>query len=259
MRNDSFRLLRDSLIRNTPLLIYFSAWVCMGLCIGMWSALTFFYVDGYLGLGDKMAIMFLVGSAVAGFGTPLWLKVIHKTSKSRVWAIGIAAFIVQLVIMGLLSPGCTWWLPFGCVVLAHVCFGCCDVAAFALLGDIADYGKLKFRRDRGATYFGLNTLLYKVGIGIGAGAGLASAGLSGFDPTQALHNPTAVWGLKLGFSILPTCFAVPSFYMILRTPISRQRHEIIRRRLESRASRAERQMSGASPTPLSEREAHVGT
>lgn len=259
IHHDTIRLLTHSLIHNKPLLIYFASFICVGLCVGMWSGLVFFYVDGYLGLGDKLSIMFLVGSAVGGLATPLWLNVIHRTSKPTVWAIGIVTFISQLLVSFFLTPGCSWWIPFGCVVLAHVFFCCHDVAALSLLGDIVDYGKLKFRRDRGATYFGFNTLLFKVGLGLGGGLGLAGAGLFGFDPTRATHSPTAVFGLKLGFTILPACFALLGLFIILRTPINRRRHEIIRRRLESRASRAPQPLSEMFSATSSRREAHVGT
>ena len=234
---DNFRLFAQSFIHNRPLLIYFASFVCVGLSVGMWSGLTFFYIDSYLGLGGKLSVMLLVGSAIGGLATPLWLKVINRTSKSTVWAIGIATFTVQLALMTPLTPGCSWWLPLLCIILAHVCFCCHDVAALASLGDIVDYGKLKFRRDRGATYFGVNTLLFKVGLGVGGGIGLTTAGLFGFDPSKEAHSAAAVLGLKLGFTILPAIFALLGLGMILRTPISKQRHDVIRRRLESLANR----------------------
>lgn len=254
---DNFRLLTHSLFHNKPLLIYFASFVCVGLSVGMWSGLTFFYLDGYLGLGEKLAIMLLVGSIVAGTATPFWVWVIGKTSKATVWAIGVGTFLTQLVLMGTLTPGCSWWIPFGCIVLAHVCFCCHDVAAFALLGDIVDYGKLKFRRDRGATYFGFNTLLFKVGLGIGGGIALACAGFFGFNPTSQVHDARAVLGLKLGFVVLPACFALLGLLAIVRTPINRQRHEIIRRRLELRASRAGRAFQQVEPVTAAKREAHA--
>jgi glycoside/pentoside/hexuronide:cation symporter, GPH family len=259
VHHDSLQLLTRSLLGNIPLLIYFVAFVCIGLCVGMWSALNYFYVDSYLGLGQKMVLMFLAGSAVAGLATPFWLKIIQKTSKSAVWAIGIAIFVAQLGVMGFLAPGCSWWIPLVCVVLAHVCFCCHDVAALALLGDIVDYGKLKFGRDRGATYFGFNTLLYKVGLGFGAGIGLGIAGLFGFDPTHSTHSAVSVLGLKIAFTGLPTLFAMIGLCMIIRTPIDRRRHETISRRLKALEARARQSTYKLPPAAAVEGHAHVGT
>ena len=234
VRGDNLRLLLHSLTHNKPLHLYFAAFACIGLAVGMWSALLFFYLDSYLGLGERIAAMLLVASVVAGSATPLCLALIRTTSKSTAWAAGVLLFLIQLAGMLLMVPGSPLWLVFALVILAHVCFCCHDIAALSILGDIIDYGSLKFRRDRGATYFGLNTLIFKFGIGIGGGLGLGIAGLLGFDPAQHVHSLQSIMGLKLGFIVLPACFALLGLFMILRTPITRRRHRGIQRRLESR-------------------------
>jgi len=235
---DNWRLLLRSLTHNKPLLLYFAAFGCIGLSVGMWSALLFFYLDSYLGLGERVAVMLLVASVVAGAATPLCLTLIHRTSKSTAWAVGVLVFLIQLIGMLFLAPGGAWWLAFGLVIFAHMCFCCHDIAALSILGDIIDYGNLKFHRDRGATYFGLNTLIFKFGIGIGGGMGLGIAGLLGFNPAQHIHSSASILGLKLGFIVLPACFALLGLLMILRTPITRRRHLVIQRRLEARVARA---------------------
>lgn len=236
-REDSWRLLLRSLTRNKPLLIYFAAYACVGLCAGMWFGLLYFYIDSYLGLGAKVALMFMLATAVAAASTPLWLKLIGKTSKSTVWALGIVIFCMQMIVSAFLTPGVSWWIPFVLILIANLFFGCNDVASPAILGDIVDYGKLKFHKDRGATYFGLYTLIFKVGLGIGGGIALGVAGLFGFDPASAVHGSAEIFGLKLGFIGLPLLFAAIGAFFIWRTPIDKHRHAVIQRRLESRLLR----------------------
>lgn len=238
IRKDSWRLLIRSVVRNKPLLVYMGASASLGLAGGMWYGVIYFYLDSYLGHGDKVALMFLLATVFSALSTQMWVRLIRRTSKSTVWAIGTALFGLQMLASLTLDPGVVWWVPFALVVVVNLFFSCHDVAAMSTLGDIADYGKLKFGRDRGATYFGLNTLLFKIGLGFGGGLALAVTGWFGFEPASSLQNARAILGLKLSIAIIPLLFAIIGALFILRTPISPRRHRIIQKRIESRARSA---------------------
>jgi glycoside/pentoside/hexuronide:cation symporter, GPH family len=257
-QKDSVRLFVRSISDNRPLLLYVTAFCCIGVSVGMWSGLLYFFVDGYLGIGNKLAIMLMVSSVIGAISTPLCLKLIHRTSKSTTWAVGITVFLLQLIGMLFIRPGASWWAVFGLVVLAHIFFCCHDIAALSLLGDIVDYAKLKFRKDRGATYFGLNTLIFKIGLGIGGGVGIGVAGLFGFDPSTTSHSATSVLGLRLGFLALPACFALLGLLAIRKTPINRRRHGIIRKRLKALANRSNPEPSTAGLLASSHLETEAG-
>ena len=228
----------SSIIRNRPLQIYFFALACIGLCCGMWYGLVYLYLDSYLLLGTKVATMFLVATILAALSTPGWLAVIGKLGKSNAWAVAIVVFILQLAITWFAKPGDSWWLLFIAVVLANLSFCCYDVAAISILGDIVDYGRMRFGSDHRATYFALNLLIFKIGLGVGGGMALGIAGELGFVPADVMHSATAVFGLKLGFIFLPACCAMLGVLLVIRLPINRRRHEIILRRLQSRLNRA---------------------
>lgn len=234
LRQDSARLLLQSLVGNRPLQVYFLAFMVTGVCYGMWFGLVYFYLDSYLGHGGKIALIFLLANVLGTAAIPLLLKLIGKTNKSITWAIGIGLFILQQLGAGLLTPGAGWGMAFVLVLIAHLSFNCHNVAALAILGDIADYGKLKFHQDRTATYFAVNNLAFQVAIGLGGGLALALAGHFGFDPKAAVHSGYEVLGMKLGFVIVPSVLMALALPLIWRTPLTRRRHRIIQRRLESR-------------------------
>jgi glycoside/pentoside/hexuronide:cation symporter, GPH family len=242
---DSPRLLLQSIVRSKPLLLYFLAIVCGALGYGMWNGLLYIYLDSYLGIGRHVAIILLTGTVAATLTTPLWLRLVHRTSKSIAWAIGLSCFVVQLLWTFMMSPSNPWWLAFVPIFLANLCFTANDVAALSIMGDVVDYGTLKFGVDRGATYFAIFNLIFKVGLGIGGGSALGIAGLFGFSASEIVHSASSVFGLRLGFIVLPTCCALLSLLFALRTPINRRRHRIIQRRIESRLIR-----SGAKVSPL---------
>lgn len=225
----------QSLVRNKPLLLYFAAFACVGLSSGMWNGLLYFYLDSYLDLGDRVATMFLVATIVAMVSTPVWIKLIQKTSKAATWAIGLCCFLIQLVGMLFFAKGTYWGVALMLVTTANLSFCCHDVAAISTFGDIVDYGKLKFRTDLAATYFALITLVFKVGLGVGGGLALAVAGAMGFSPSATSHSALSILGLKLGFIAMPACFALIGMAFIVRTPIDKRRHGIIQRRIERRA------------------------
>jgi GPH family glycoside/pentoside/hexuronide:cation symporter len=198
----------------------------------MWFGLLYLYIDSYLSMGNWVATMFLVANILAGVTSPLWVAIIRRTSKSTTWALAVGLFILQLLAMLLVHPNSPLWIPLALSVVANVCLCGHDISSLSILGDIADYGRLKFGRDRGATYFAVNTLILKFGLGIGGGLALSLAGLLKFDPTTAIHDTGPIVGLKLGFIILPACFAAGAMFLILRTPLDERRHQIIRKRIE---------------------------
>src|SRR4029077_20874368 len=151
---------------------------------------------------------------------PLWLKLTRKTSKSTAWAAGIALFIVLLCGGLLLRPGASWWITLFLTGGVYVRFDCQTIAAQSILGDVTDYGQLRSRRNRGATYFALLTLSYKVTSGLGTGLALAIVGSLGFDATAITQSHAGVFGLRLAFILLPVGCAVIAFVLSLFTPIT---------------------------------------
>lgn len=233
---DSLKLLSHSILHNKPLLLYFAAYAALGIAGGMWYALMFLFLVTYLGLGAKFALILVVATAISALTTPLWLAVIRRTSKRSVWLIGIGLFMAQCLASYGATPGGGWLLPFVLVLAVQIFFVCHDTAANSMLGDIIDYGRLKFGRDRGATYFGINTLIFKIGVGVGGGLGLAVAGGFGFDATKTVQSTEAIAGLHIAFAVLPLLFSIVGTIFILLTPIGPRRHAIIQRRLERRVS-----------------------
>jgi glycoside/pentoside/hexuronide:cation symporter, GPH family len=232
-RSDKPGHFMKSIVESKPLLLYLMAAACTTLCYGMWYGLFFIYLDGFLAKGREAASMLVVATVASTLSTPLWLLLIRRTNKATAWAVGLALFIVQSLIMAFLRPQSPWVLVLLPVLLANLCFVSNDVAAMSVMGDIIDYGKWKFRRDEGATYFAIVNLVGKVGLGLGGGMALGIAGFSGFHGSDTIHSTPALWGLKFAFIWLPACLASACLLLVLRTPITRDRHRIIQRRLES--------------------------
>lgn len=239
-RQESKTLLINSIVANKPLLLYMVASVSIGIAVGMWFGLVYLYLDSYLHLGYLVSAMFLTGVAVEMLAAPFWLRLIAITDKTTTWIVSLCLFSIQLICSWFLEPGDSGAIPFVLYLIASLFFCGHNIAGVSILGDIADYGKLKFRRDRSATYFGFNALIGKAAIGIGGGISLSIGSLFGVDPTKASQNAEGVVGLKIGFSILPMVFLLIGLAIILRFSLDRRRQGIIERRLRGRLDRADR-------------------
>jgi len=231
---DSFREVVSSIVRNRPLLHFMATYFSFSLSYGMWTGLIFVYLDRYLNLGAKTAVIFLIFGMAALLSTPLWVRLVAKSSKSAVLASGIALFVVSLFCYQFIRPTTAWWIPLLTSCGVYVGVAAFSLLAPAILADVVDYGVLKFNRNRGSTYFALLTLSFKASSGLGAGLALGLTGYLGFDATSTVQSHTAIVGLRIGLIWLPALLGLIAFVLALLTPISKRRHEIIRQRLESR-------------------------
>ena len=218
---------------NKPLLIFVAAQSLSGLGMGMWLGLLFIYLDTYLQLGSAAAAFFLLGNICSLVSLPLWLRYANLIGKARAWATSTVLFVVLIAVMGLLQPRVGLWLPLILMCAFYFANGCAHVVAPSILADTVDYGKWKFGGDRAGTYFSFFALLGKVSGGLGAGASLAIAGFFDYDPALQENTPQAVLGLKLAFAAAPVILIAASLAFILMTPITKRRHETIRKRLNA--------------------------
>lgn len=232
--HERFRDVVASIFQSKPLLHFLATYFCFSLSLGMWSGFIFIYLDSYLNLDSKTAVIFLAFSVAALISVPVWVRSVARTSKSTVLAAGMMLYLVSLFACFFIEPGIGWWLP-----LLTSCGVYIGVAAFALitpalLADVVDYGILKFNKNRGSTYFAFLTLSFKASSGLGAGLVLALSGYFGFDPTASMQSDTAILGVRVSFIGLPVLLALIAFVLAVRTPISKHRHQVIRRRIERR-------------------------
>lgn len=234
-KKNSLRPLLHALFGNKPMVIFFSAFLMYGFGIGMWYSLVFLYVDGYLGLGEYFAQVFLLSFTVSIIATPFWCKLAIVFGKKTILSAAMILLIISFLYAGLLKPGVTgfWELLFLQVI--NILGGTCMVAfAPALLSEIIDYGTWKFRVEQTATYYSLFTFLGKFNIAVGGGLGLAIAGWYGFYATTTVQTAEGIVGIMLGMAWLPIIFIVIALALIVLNPIDTRRHEIIRRRLDTR-------------------------
>jgi Na+/melibiose symporter-like transporter len=238
VQKQDWRYTVKSIIGNTPLLLFLSAYVISGFSVGMWQGLVFIYVNSYLDMGAQFAQMFLVSLAVGMVAVPVWYKLSILLGKKTVLSLGAMLQIASYIYTGMLRPGeVGLWELISLNTINSIGSGSAVVIAPALLSEIIDYGEWKYRLKNTATYYALQTFLNKINAGVGAALGLAVAGWYGFDATTTLQSRDGVVGLMLSMVWIPCILSLIAILLYLLNPVNTRRHRIIRRFLDARAIR----------------------
>lgn len=243
--NKALRATLNSITHNKPLLIFFTAFLFAGLGLGMWLGLLFIFIDAYLDKGNLFAEIYLISCVIGIVSAGIWVPVAKVVGKKCTWLIAVFFGIGCFVLTGLLEPeSATYWSLLILLVIKSLFFVGMESMPQSMLSDIVDYTTLKFKIYRGSTYFSIFLFIYKGAAALGAALGLAIAGWYGFDPSAPGHTESEVFGLMLAMAWVPAVLALIALVFIALSPITEQRHKVIRRRLDLLEARSQRQQQG---------------
>lgn len=223
------------LLSNTPFILLLMALLSVGLSAGIWYALVYLFVDGYLVMGELFSLLFAASYVVGIVSLKCWHYLANNLGKQVTWSIGMSLFAIGLFINGFLSPTDTGWVA----LLTSMLLVSAGLAAFqamvlSLVADISDYGALMNENFQPAVYFSCYAFIYKLAIAAGGAAGFMIVDLYGFNPAVSMQSSSGIFGLRLALTWVPLTFALIAIVLILKVPITSRQHAIIRRRLKLR-------------------------
>ena len=223
---------------NKPALWYIIGVACHYLTGAFYIALMFMVTDRYLGLGEYYAALILLHLIAGTVAIKPALWVIARLGKVKALTLAYAVLSVALLFLMLALLGTGYSLMFLVLfnLVGALTSATGNIAAYALLSDISDYGTLKAGIDRSATYFSISSLIGKTCMALGISASLALASWLGFDPL-AEGQETGFWGLIWCMCLIPFVLNLISVYCVANIAITEPRHAVIRRRLDTRAAR----------------------
>ena len=245
-RVDEIRVFFASILCNKPLLIFFAAYLFIGLGLGMWYGLIFIYVDSYLGLGGLFAQMFLLAFVAGILATPAWGKLAILLGKKTTLVLAVVLLMASFSYTAVLRPEDTGFSELMVLKITNTLgLACLMAIAPAMLSEIIDYSTWKFHSEKAATYFSLYAFISKTNTATGAGLSLAIAGWYGFDATATVSTQSTegVRGLMLAMVWCPLVFSLLALVLLALSPINARRHLIIRRCLDARVVRSHKPFS----------------
>ena len=199
--------------------------------------MLFFFVDAHLKLGPTLALLFVLGAPVGAVAMPFWAWLAMHIGKQRTWAIAYFLSAVFQLLHLLIPVGPDGKpLMITLFLLVFVVSSVGVVVPAALLADIVDYGRWKFKSDYAGSYFSIQTMVEKGVEGFGVAIALAIAAWFGFDPQLAEQTEQGTRGLLIAFPILPALLTIITVPLIWIFPITERRQKIIVRRLARQES-----------------------
>lgn len=225
------------LAANKPLRLYAVIMLSSWLASGMVAGLYFFFVSSYLAIPDKFGHVGLAVALIGFASASFWGWAGAKLGKHRMLAICNLSTVLTLIAMALIRPGDNAFVALLIVFSLSALFTAGSmVAYYALMADVVDYDTLKTRSNNAGNYYALITLFQKIGLGAGAGVALTISALFGFD-AQGNNEGLALAGFFIAFLGIPIALNILATVLAAVFPITRRRHQIIRKRLDLRAMR----------------------
>jgi len=242
----TLRELWRSLRTNKPLWRYYSAISAWGLGQGCYLSVIIIFLTDYMKLGAFFPFLMIAFFAVQIVAMPFWHKAIARFGKHRVWVFSMVLDACSRPLILLFAPGSQAIVPlFALGAISAFLNAPANIAPGAILGDVVDYDLLKSRVNKAGNVFAFNTLLIKATMAVGAG--LAFWILDAFEYQVGKINTSASnFGLMAAYLVFPALMYFVASSIAWNFPLTKNRHSIIRRRIESRPVRADHATATAS-------------
>jgi Na+/melibiose symporter-like transporter len=209
-----------------------AAWFINGLANGIPAVLFTFYCAHVLEVDDQTRNLLLAlyfGCAVAGI--PVWALLSQRLSKHLAWSLAMILTCPAFAVAAFLGPGQAEIFALICVVTG-LCLGADLALPPAIQADVADWDRLRYRRNRTAGLFSLWNMAAKLALAAAAGATLPLLDALGLD--QSTPAPTALFALAVIYALPPCVMKIFAVGMIFRLPITPPRQRMIAARLRRR-------------------------
>lgn len=236
--NPSLKQLFLSVRNNPPFWRFMSFNLLSYIALGMMSSALPIYMDFSLGLGQDIALAFMLNMAVMSLSVPLWLRVVYRFSKHKALAYSSLITIIILPSIFLLPPG-QGALPYFLVWMAAIgaAGGANFLSANAIMADIVDYDTLKTGYNRAGNYYAFIGFLTKAAGAVGGGLAFVLLSTFGFNAKAEVQTDVAIFGLKFAFAYLPITLNAIAVAFVFGFPLNARRQAIISRRLDQRIQR----------------------
>jgi GPH family glycoside/pentoside/hexuronide:cation symporter len=219
---------------NPPFRRLLAAWFINGIANGLPAGLFPLFITIALGADERqLGIVLLVYFAAALVSLPVWLWLLQRVDKHRLWCVAMIAAVIAFLVVPL--------LPFGAIAAFT---GVCVVTGFALGADLAlppalqadvvDLDRLQHGAERAGLFFALSSMSAKLSAALAVGIAFPVLALFGLDLAASPEsgvNGTAAFVLAVIYAWVPCVFKLIAVMMMWRFPLDRTAHASIARQL----------------------------
>lgn len=239
------------LFRNWPWVVLLITSIFSNAFSALRSGSTIFYfkyVQGYdstpvFWVLDRTTLFLTSGALGLVLGTVCLGPIARKVDK-KYYAAALSTVTGLCFLAFFFVPKGQFGLMIAINLIAQFCAGPTSALTWALYGDVADYGEVKYgRRSTGLIY---SASLFSIKSGVLIGGFLVPLFLAqfGYLKGATTQSASAVLGIAIAFSIAPALFALLKAVALMIYPLDQKRVDEIEAELTARRAAA-----ASSPTP----------
>lgn len=230
------RLAAAVLVGNKPFVRILSAWFINGMANGIPAALFLLYLEYGLGADQtQRSVLILVYFLSGVLSIPLWLTLSKKVGKHRAWCWAMISTCLAFIWVPFLSPGDITFFAIICVVTG-MGLGADLVLPPALQADVIDFDELRSGQSRAGLFFALWSMSTKLALALAVGLAFPALDWLGFS-TGGENSASALRSLAVIYAGIPVVLKFIAIATIWTFPITQERQELIRKRLDRRQTR----------------------
>ena len=221
---------------NKPFVRLLTAWFINGMANGIPAALFLLYLEYGLQADAGQRSTLILAYFLSGvLSIPLWLAISKRIGKHRTWCSAMMLTCAAFVWVPFLSPGDITFFAIICVVTG-MGLGADLSLPPALQADVIDFDRLRSGQARAGLFFALWSMSTKMALALAVGITFPLLEFLGFSTDQD-NTLTALRSLAVIYAGIPVVLKFMAIALIWSFPITRERQELIQRRLERRKQR----------------------
>jgi Na+/melibiose symporter-like transporter len=205
---------------NAPFRRLLSAWFINGIANGLPAGLFPLFITSHLRATDvELGLVLLIYFTAAVLGLPLWLWLLSRVDKHRLWCLAMLTAVVAFAFVPFLPPGAVAAFAGICVVTG-LALGADLSLPPAIQADVVDWDRLQHGTDRAGLFFALSTMSGKLSAALAVGVAFPLLAYLGVDPANPAQGSFA---LAVIYAWVPCVFKAIAVGMMWRFPINRAR------------------------------------
>lgn len=213
---------------NGPFRRLLAAWFINGIANGLPAGLFPLFIVARLGASEQqLGLVLLIYFAAAVISLPLWLWLLKRVDKHRLWCLTMLMAIVAFVWVPLLPFGSVTAFAMICIVTG-LALGADLSLPPAMQADVVDWEQLQHGRGKAGLLFAFSSMSGKLSSALAVGIAFPLLAVLGLDPksaaTAGVQAAEGSFALAVIYAWVPCVFKALAVGMMWRFPIDRQRH-----------------------------------
>lgn len=221
-------------LRNRPYLFVVGIYLFSWLAVQVTASIIPVYIRFWMGLPNRWtALTILAVQGTALIMLFVWNQVSRRTSKKQVYGMGMGCWLLAQLGLFALQPGQTGlMLMLG--VLAGVGVSTAYLIPWSMVPDVIELDELQTGQRREGIFYGLISLLQKIGRGLGLFLVGQALEWSGYQGTLDVQPDSALQAIRIAIGPLPAIYLILGLILAYFYPLTREVHAEIRLKLQER-------------------------